>query len=63
MKDIFDSVEFKNDKEYRCVKIANTPFVVGFVLNKNRQVLELDEHVEKMVYEENELVSEWVREP
>lgn len=45
------------------MKIANTPFVVGFVLNKNRQVLELDERVEKMIYEENELVSEWVREP
>jgi hypothetical protein len=45
------------------VKIENTPFTVGFVLNKEKEVLELDERVEKLVYEENELVADWVREP
>jgi hypothetical protein len=45
------------------MRIANTPFTVGFVLHKNREVLELDERVEKTNYEENELVGDWVREP
>jgi hypothetical protein len=32
-------------------------------LHKNKQVLELDERVEKLAFEENDLVGDWIREP
>lgn len=48
-------------RQYRCARIPNSPLTVGFVWEKKRSVLELDEQPGEFVFEENQLLADWVR--
>ncbi|CAD5211921.1 unnamed protein product [Bursaphelenchus okinawaensis] len=50
-------------KQYRCAKVKDTPLTIGFVWNKKSEVIDVEEDTKEMIFEENELVADWIRQP
>ncbi|CAD5216455.1 unnamed protein product [Bursaphelenchus xylophilus] len=51
------------NKQYKCAKIKDTPLTIGFVWNKKTSIVDLDEESKEILFEENDLVADWVRQP